>query len=142
MRRILIGLLAVIGLVGFTAACSDSDDESSTSGGGGGGGGDSAEAFCDDIQALDDRFSEDTEAANDPDQVLEALESLDPPEEIADDFQTVLDANRQAIDDPESTEGLEEAAEAQVRVSTFIQEECGTGSDTSAEQGADESGEG
>ena len=139
MRRILIGLLAVIGLVGFTAACSDSDNESSTSGGGGGG--DSAEAFCDDIQALDDRFSEDTEAANDPDQVLEALESLDPPEEIADDFQTVLDANRQAIDDPESTEGLEEAAEAQVRVSNFIQEECGTGSDTT-EPGADESGEG
>ena len=139
MRRILIGLLAVIGLVGFTAACSDSDNESSTSGGGGGG--DSAEAFCDDIQALDDRFSEDTEAANDPDQVLEALESLDPPEEIADDFQTVLDANRQAIDDPESTEGLEEAAEAQVRVSNFIQEECGTGGDTT-EPGADESGEG
>ncbi len=136
MRRTLIGLAAA-GLLAVTG-CSDSDSGGGDAASSGGG---STEEFCADFQALDDRFSEDPEAANDTDAVLEALEELDPPEEIADDFQTVVDVTRQTADvDVEDPEALaeaqelsENAAEANERVGTFLDDECGvdTGSGSS-----------
>jgi hypothetical protein len=128
MRRTLIGLAAA-GLL-LVTGCSDSDDES---GGDAASGGGSSEDFCGDFQALDDRFSEDPEAVSDPEQVIEALEDLEPPDEIADDYATVLDVSRQTaeidLEDPEAMEEAqqlsEDAAGAQERVSIYLADECG-----------------
>jgi len=128
MRRTLIGLVAA-GLL--FAGCSDSDDD-------GGGGGDEAsggdsDSFCSDFQALEDQFAEDPEAGAVQDTIREALEELDPPDEIADDFEQVLEVFRQTADvdleDPEAQADAQElaegAAEAQERVSTYLEDECG-----------------
>ncbi len=134
MRRTLIGLAAA-GLL-LVTGCSDSDDDTASTGGESGGessGGGTTEEFCTEFQALDDQFSENPEAASDPDQVIAALEGLDPPEEIADDFETVLEVSRQTaevdIEDPDAVAEAQElgasAAEANQRVSTFLQDECG-----------------
>ena len=142
MRRILIGLAAA-GLL-LVTGCSDSDDDTGSTGGESGGessGGGTTEEFCTEFQALDDQFSQDPEAASDPAQVIEALEGLDPPEEIADDFETVLEVSRQTadvdIEDPdavaEAQELGESATEANERVSTFLQEECGIESGSGSE---------
>lgn len=128
MRRTLIGLAAA-GLLAVTG-CSDSDNES---GGEAASGGGSAADFCDDFEALNDAFTEDPDAAADPERVLEGLEGLDPPEEIADAYRTVLDASRQTNAlDPEDPGALEEmqqlsedAAEANADVTAFLDEECG-----------------
>ena len=128
MRRTLIGLAAA-GLLAVTG-CSDSDNES---GGEAASGGGSAADFCDDFQALDDRFNEDPEAAADAEQVLDGLESLDPPAEIEDAYQTVIDASRRTneldLEDPEAVEEMQQlsqdAAEAEAEVTTFLQDECG-----------------
>jgi hypothetical protein len=135
MRRTLIGLAAA-GLLVATG-CSDSDSGGGDDSAGGDSGGSAAEGFCADFQELDDRFSEDPEAAADMDQVLGALESLDPPEEIAEDFDLVVEVARQSADvDPEDPEAMaeleslsEEAGEAEQRVGEFIDQECELGGD-------------
>jgi hypothetical protein len=127
MRRTLIGLAAA-GLLAVTG-CSDSENED---GGEAASGGGSAEEFCGDFEALNDRFAEDPEAAADAGQVLDGLESLDPPEEIADAYQKVIDVSRQTseldVEDPEAVEEMqqlsEEAADAEAEVTTFLREEC------------------
>jgi hypothetical protein len=132
MRRTMIGLgVAVLVAIG----CSDSDgggEATDTGGDDGGSGGGSAEQFCEDFQALDERFANDPEAANDPTVVLAALEELNPPDEIADDFQQLLELSRvQAELDPSDQEAVdeferlgEESTEAQERFASFIDEEC------------------
>jgi hypothetical protein len=139
MRRTLIGLAAA-GLLVFTG-CSDSDSGGGDSAGddsaGGDSGGSETESFCAEFQELDERFSEDAEAAADVEQVLGALESLDPPEEIAEDFDLVVEVARQSAEvDTEDDEAMaeletlsEEASEAEQRVSEFIEEECDLGTD-------------
>ena len=65
--------------------------------------------------------------------VLEAFEELDPPDEIADDFDAMLEASRNIADvdqsDPEAMADaqaeIESATEAQERVSAYLDEECG-----------------
>jgi hypothetical protein len=132
MRRTMIGL-GVAALVAFGCSDSDGGGEATDAGGDdGGSGGGSAEQFCEDFQALDERFANDPEAANDPTVVLAALEELDPPDEIADDFQQLLELSRvQAELDPSDQEAVdefermgEESTEAQERFASFIDEEC------------------
>jgi hypothetical protein len=149
MRRTMIGLgVAVLVAVG----CSDSDgggDATAGDGeGGSGGSGGSAEQFCEDFQALDEQFANDPEAANDPQAVLTALEALEPPDEIADDFRALIEVSRvQAELDVEDTEAVdefeslvEESAEAQERFASFVDEECAV--DDEGDDGATtESGE-
>jgi hypothetical protein len=128
MRRTLIGLAAA-GLLAVTG-CSDSENED---GGAAASDGGSAGEFCDGFEALNDRFAEDPAAASDPVQVLDELESLDPPDEIADAYQKVIDVSRQSsevdIEDPEAVEEVqqlgEEAADAEEDVAAFLQDECG-----------------
>ena len=130
MRRTLIGLAAA-GLLVATG-CSDSDSGGGDDSTGGDSGDSAAEGFCTDFQELDDRFSEDPEAAADMEQVLGALESLDLPEDISEDFDLVVEVARQSADvDPEDPEAMaeleslsEEAGEAEQRVSEFIDQEC------------------
>ncbi len=128
MRRTLIGLAAA-GLLAVTG-CSDSENED---GGAAASGGGSAEDFCGDFEALNDRFAEDPEAASDAEQVLDGLESLDPPDEIADAYQKVIDVSRQSsevdFEDPAAVEEMqalgEEAADAEAEVTAFLTDECG-----------------
>ncbi|HEX5947283.1 MAG TPA: hypothetical protein VFY82_13440 [Acidimicrobiales bacterium] len=130
MRRTFIALAAA-GALALTG-CSDSDsgdpnaDDASADGGSGGN-------FCDDFQALDERFADDPEAAADPEVVIEALEALDPPDEIAEDYDVMLEASRNTADvdqsDPEAMADaqaeIEAAGEAQARVFAYLDEECG-----------------
>jgi electron transfer flavoprotein alpha/beta subunit len=78
--------------------------------------------------------------------VVDALDELDPPDEIADDYTTVIDVGRRLADldpnDPAAVEEAqqlsEEAAAAQGRVSDFLSTECGI--DLSSSGSADTSG--
>ena len=144
MRRTLIGLAAAGLLV--VSGCSDSDsgdpnaeaaDESNenTDGGSSGGSGDSgdSDSFCADFQSLNDEFAADPEAINEPNAVADALDSLDPPDEIAEDFATIIEVSRSTADvdmnDPEAVAEAQElsqsAGEAEARVTAYLTEECG-----------------
>ena len=89
-------------------------------------------SYAADFEALNDRFNEDPEAAADAGEVLDGLESLDPPEEIADAYEKVIDVSRQTseldVEDPAAVEEMqqlsEEAAEAEAEVTTFLTDEC------------------
>ena len=127
MRRTIIGLI----LVGACALAGCSDSEGDVGGDAAGSG--SIEDFCSDFEELDRRFDEDPEAAADTAAVVDALDELDPPDEIADDYATVIDAGRRLADldpnDPAAVEEAqqlsEEAAAAQERVSELLETECG-----------------
>ena len=126
MRRTIIGL-TIAGAVALVG-CSDSEDGV----GGEAAGSGSTDAFCAEFASLDERFSSDPEAAADPNAVVEALEQLDPPAEIADDFETVLDAARSLAEldpsDPDAADEAQalndEAADAQGRVSDYLDANC------------------
>ncbi|HLT68822.1 MAG TPA: hypothetical protein VKZ72_01575 [Acidimicrobiales bacterium] len=107
------------------AACSDSDSGGPDESAGG-----SAEEFCGDFQDLEERYAEDVDA--DPEVVLDELDALEPPDDIADDYQQLIDALRETNTlDPASEEDVaraqeiaEETQEANENVSTFLAEEC------------------
>lgn len=128
MRRTIIGFTLAGALA--LAACSDSEGDV---GGEAAGGSATNENFCADFEDLDRRFNEDPEAAADTAAVVDALDELDPPEDIAEDFDTVIDAGRRLADldpsDPAAVEEAqqlsEEATAAQGRVSDFLETECG-----------------
>jgi hypothetical protein len=139
MRRTLMSL-AACGVLAV-AGCSDSDNDTAIdddSGSGSETGGGSVEEFCTEFNALDEQFS-DPEAAEDDDAVLDALRSLDPPDEIRDDFQLIVEATQAFSEvDPEDTDALADiqtefedrgAVEASGNVETFITDNCDTGSD-------------
>jgi hypothetical protein len=141
MQRTIIGLILAGALA--LAACSDSEGDV---GGEAAGGSGSSDDFCSDFEELDQRFDEDPEAAADTVAVVDALDELDPPDEIADDYATVIDVGRRLADldpsDPAAVEEAqqlsEEAAAAQGRVSDFLSTECGI--DLSSSGSADTSG--
>jgi hypothetical protein len=123
MRKMITALVAA-GLL-FTAACGGDDDDSADGGGGGGGGGDE---FCDRAVAL---FS-DTDI--DDEEAIEQLESLDPPDEIADDWQALVEGSQSAAageldaTDPDAAEFEEQynqLIEATTNVYNYLGEECG-----------------
>ena len=137
MRRTIIGLIVAGALA--LAGCSDSEGDV---GGDAAGGSGSSEDFCSDFEALDQRFDEEPEAAADTAAVVDALDELDPPDEIADDYATVIDAGRRLADldpsDPDAVEEAqqlsEEATAAQGRVSEFLETECGIDLTSSGER--------
>lgn len=137
MRRTIIGLTLAGALA--VAGCSDSDAGGESAGSG------SSETFCADFEELNDRFTEDPAAAGDIDQVVESLESLTPPETIAADFDTVVDAARRLSElDPEDPAAAAEAqqlnddaAAAQGRVSDYLQTECNLDTGTSGAESGD-----
>jgi hypothetical protein len=138
MRRTLIGLAAAGLLV--AGGCSDSDSgnpnedaaDESTENADGGSSGDS-DGFCADFESLNEEFAADPEANTNPDDVIAALESLDPPDEIAEDFATIIEVSRSTADvdmnDPEAVAEAQElsqsAGEAQARVTSYLTDECG-----------------
>ena len=122
MRRT-ITALALAGVLA-AAGCSDSDV------GGEAAGQTSSSDFCADFEELDERFSADPDASSED--VVEALAELDPPEEIAEDYNEVVDSLRAFAEldpsDPEDAQEAqaitEDAAAAQDRLSDYLSEEC------------------
>ena len=125
LARRVLGLAAVPALVIGFAACGDDDDSDSASGGG---------DFCDQADSLDDTF----ESIDDPtseqfSEALDRIRSMDPPAEIADDWEQLVSAldGLEDIDlenpDPEALAGFDTEAmqQASDRVDEYMSEECG-----------------
>lgn len=122
LRRAL-GVAAAPALLLTAAACSDGDDD---------GGGDDAASFCDSFKELDERYSGiDDPTDEDFDAAIDAVTELDPPAEIEDDWNTMIEAFRSFseidVSDPEELADLDftEAEAASDRVDAFLSEECG-----------------
>jgi hypothetical protein len=117
LLRRLVGLAAVPTLLLTAAACGDDDDSAG-----------SKDSFCEKARQLDDEFAE-SETGDSPDinAALAAFGELDPPAEIADDWDTMLGAIQggEAAFDPTDTEAMAEIEAASEKVNTYMEEECG-----------------
>jgi hypothetical protein len=123
MGRYVAGL-AVVGLL-MAAGCGDD---------GGGASSDQINEFCDGFNEINDQFA-DINPVTDPgalDEALEMLRDLEPPDEIADEYETVL-SGFEALSEIDITdqdavaqvqEDLPEAEEAFNTVGDFVEREC------------------
>lgn len=126
-RHAVIGSL-VLALV--LLGCGDSEDSADDAGGNG-----AAAAFCERLNALEAEFAEETAVPTDDqlEQVADELRQLDPPSEIAGDFQELLEAYdvlaQVELGDPEAIADLEEQLEgfeaAGQRIDDWTDENCG-----------------
>jgi hypothetical protein len=123
MRRLVAGV-AVVGLL-TAAGCGGDDDDSTSS--------ESIEEFCDGFNEVNEQFSNiDVTDPNALEDALDMLRDLDPPEEIADEYQTVLNGFQRLseidITDQnevaEVQEELPDAEEAFNTVGQFVEDEC------------------
>lgn len=144
MRRTLICLLAAGSIL--VAGCGGDDDDDggddtqSENGGENASSGDaSVDSFCEEFRSYDEQFSEQNEPSDD--EVIEAIRSLDPPEEVQDDFDTLIAGldRLQSVDtnDPAAQEELQEEmaqyTEASTNIQMFVDENCG---ETSVDNGS------
>jgi hypothetical protein len=122
MRRLVAGVAVAVLLM--AAGCGGDDDSTSS---------ESIEEFCDGFNDVNERFSDID--VTDPDALenaLDMLRELDPPEEIADEYQTVLDGFQRLseidITDQDEVaevqEDLPDAEEAFNTVGQFVEDEC------------------
>jgi hypothetical protein len=123
MRRLVAGV-AVVGLL-TAAGCGGDDDDSTSS--------ESIEEFCNGFNEVNEQFSNiDVTDPNALEDALDMLRDLDPPEEIADEYQTVLNGFQRLseidITDQnevaEVQEELPDAEEAFNTVGQFVEDEC------------------
>jgi hypothetical protein len=123
MGRFVAGV-AVVGLL-MAAGCGDDDDRTSS---------EATEEFCDGFNEINDQFS-DINPVADPgalEDALEMLRELEPPEQIADEYERVLEGFEALteidITDPEEVAQVQEefadAEEAFNTVGDFVEEEC------------------
>jgi hypothetical protein len=119
--RRLAGFAAVPALLLGVAACGDDDDSAGGS-------------FCDQAESLNERFNEIEDPTSEQfAAALDAIREVDPPAEIADDWNTLVSAldGLENIDlenpDPAALAELESAGmqEASDRIDTYMSEECG-----------------
>ena len=122
LARRALGLVAVPALLVGLAACGDDDD--------GAGGGD----FCDQAESLNETFEQiDDPTSAEFGEALDRIRAMDPPEEIADDWNQLVQALEgfEDIDlenpDPEALAALdsEEMQASGARVDEYLAEECG-----------------
>lgn len=148
MRRTLIGLVAAGALL--VAACGGDDGETTSDDGGettsddaGSGETASASDFCAEFQGYDEQFNQNPDASEE--EVVEAIRSLNPPEEIADDYETLL----QGLDalmgvdpsDPEAAAAAQDEMaqyqEASENIQAYVDENCeGASTDDTSTDGA------
>ena len=123
LARRVLGLVAVPALLVGLAACGDDDDDSAS-------GGD----FCDQAESLNETFEQiDDPTSAEFGEALDRIRAMDPPEEIADDWNQLVQALEgfEDIDlenpDPEvlATLDSEEIQAAGDRVDDYLAEECG-----------------
>ena len=123
MRRFVAGV-AIVGLLA-AAGCGDDDDDASSA---------ETDEFCDGFNEINDQFSDINPVAR-PEALREALDmlrDLEPPQEIADDYETVLEGfealaetditDREAV--ARVREEFADAEEAFNTVGDFVEEEC------------------
>jgi hypothetical protein len=110
-------LAAASALLLGPAACGDDDD--------------GAGAFCDQARDIDEQMTDlDLESANIAD-IASAMAEIEPPAEIADDWNTMVEGFERLADvdlsDPEAFGEAEfsEAEAASDRVTTYLEVECG-----------------
>jgi hypothetical protein len=126
MRRFVVGVAVAALLV--AAGCGDDDD------GGGGASSQATEEFCQGFNRINEQFS-DINPVTDPEALREALDmlrDLDPPEEIADEYETVLEGferlSKIDVTDQDAVsevrDELPEAEDAFNTVGDFVEEEC------------------
>jgi hypothetical protein len=122
MRRFVAGV-AVVGLL-MAAGCGGDDDSTSS---------EAIDEFCDGFNEVNEQFSNinvtDSGALDD---ALDMLRDLDPPDEIADEYEKVLEGfeklseiditDRNAV--AEVQEELPDAEEAFNTVGEFVEDEC------------------
>jgi hypothetical protein len=117
MRPRLAGLAALLFVLALLASCGGDDGD-------GGGGG--TAAFCDEVESiLESGDNGGGGLEQQGEQVRDAirdLQELDPPEEIADDWNAVM--NAYDADDPGDVD-LEAVQKSGRRVITFLRDECG-----------------
>jgi hypothetical protein len=122
MRRLVAGV-TVVGLL-MAAGCGGDDDGTSS---------ESIDEFCDGFNEVNERFSSiDVTDPGELENALDMLRDLDPPEEIADEYETVLDGFQRLseidITDrnevAEVQEDLPDAEEAFNTVGQFVEDEC------------------
>jgi Asp-tRNA(Asn)/Glu-tRNA(Gln) amidotransferase C subunit len=122
MRRFVAGV-AVVGLL-MAAGCGGDDDSTSS---------EAIDEFCDGFNEVNEQFSNIN--VTDPgalENALDMLRDLDPPEEIADEYEKVLEGfqrlseiditDRNAV--AEVQEDLPEAEEAFNTVGEFVEDQC------------------
>ena len=114
MRRVLTLSALLTALVGV-GGCGGDDE---------GGGGPSAASFCDDVQRILDANSDDKGQPTDLNafgKAIDQLQKLQPPEEIADDYHTVMDAY-----DAKQPEDIDQAKvqAAGKRLQPWLEKEC------------------
>ena len=115
----LAALASLLAIVAVLASCGDDDD-----GGGNGGGGDggtvSAESFCKEVKTI---FTSQGDGGAEAFQnAIERLQKVDPPDDIAEDWNTVMDA----WDAKDASEvDLQATQKAGTKVQKFIRDECG-----------------
>jgi hypothetical protein len=123
LARRVLGLVAVPALLVGLAACGDDDDDSAS-------GGD----FCDQAESLNETFEQiDDPTSAEFGEALDRIRAMDPPEEIADDWNQLVQALEgfENIDlenpDPEALAALdsEEMQAAGDRVDDYLADECG-----------------
>ena len=125
MRRFVVG--AAVAALLIAAGCGDDDD-------GGGASSQATEEFCQGFNRINEQFSDINPVTN-PDALREALDmlrDLDPPEEIADEYETVLEGfdrlskidvtDQDAVN--EVRDELPEAEDAFNTVGDFVEAEC------------------
>ena len=122
-RRTLLTRLAfaatLLALGALLASCGGDDDDD----GGGGGGSDTA-SFCDEVKSIltsdNDQGGADEQARRFQD-AIERLQKVEPPEDISEDWNMVMDAwNAEDAADVD----LEATQKAGQRVQTYLGEEC------------------
>jgi hypothetical protein len=118
LPRRVVGLAAVSALILTAAACGGDDDNAA---------GDGSNSFCEDAKALDERFTDsDDISGDDMTAALEAVTDLEPPAEIAEEWDTMLGSLQGSPDlDPSDPETVEEVQAASEKVGTYMEEECG-----------------
>jgi hypothetical protein len=121
-----LALLGALSLV--AAACGDDEDSSSSNGGdeAASGGG---EDFCEAMQALDERFDDEEPTQDDIEGILAEASELDPPAEIEESWNQMIDFMGEFVDDPTaaSEDQLTEFESASNEVDAYMEEECNIG---------------
>jgi hypothetical protein len=130
-RLIVMAIVALFAL--GLSACGDDDDGGNTSAGsdnGSSAGGGSSDDFCQSMKDLEAQVGQsDDLSEGEITNALDSLENVDPPAELSEAWQTMLDS-REFIDDPTSAseDDISRIQEASEKIDAYLVDECGIGS--------------
>lgn len=129
-RLIVMAIVALFAL--GLSACGDDDDGGNISAGsdnGSSAGGGSSDDFCQSMKDLEAQVGQsDDLSEGEITNALDSLENVDPPAELSEAWQTMLDS-REFIDDPTSAseDDISRIQEASEKIDAYLVDECGIG---------------